>query len=74
MTVPFGERARKAVVAGWSAGITAALSAAGAALVVEVPRTGPGWGALAGGALAAGVGAALLAMRATYQSAANTPS
>lgn len=69
--VPFKDRARKAVVAGWSAGITATLAAAGAALATEVPKTGAGWGALAGGALAAGAAAALVAARATYNSAAN---
>lgn len=73
MTVPFKERAHKAVVAAWSAGITAALAAAGAALATEVPQTGGGWGALVGGALAAGAAAALVAGRATFNSAANVP-
>lgn len=74
MAVPFKDRARKAVVAGWSAGITAALAAAGASLATEVPRTSAGWGGLVGGALAAGAAAGLVAMRATYNSAANVPS
>lgn len=73
MAVPFKDRARKAVVAAWAAGVTATLSAAGASLVAEVPRTTAGWGALAGGAVAAGLAAALVAGRATFNSQANVP-
>lgn len=69
--VPFKDRARKAVVAAWSAGITAALAAAGASLATEVPRTSAGWAGLVGAAAAVGLTAALVAGRATYSSAAN---
>lgn len=65
-SLPFKQRAKKAVVAAWTAGVTTSLATAGAALATEVPRTGGGWGALVGGALAAGGAAALLAGRNTY--------
>ncbi len=72
--VPFKHRALKALVAGWSAGITATLAAAGTGLATEVPRTGPGWVALASSAAGIGVVAAFIAARATYQAAANVSS
>jgi hypothetical protein len=63
---PFGQRAKKALVAAWVAGVSAALAAFGASLATEVPRTRDGWLAIGGAAIGVGIGAALVAGRATF--------
>jgi hypothetical protein len=64
--LPFKQRAKKALVAAWSAGAAASLATFGASLATEVPRTRDGWLAIGGAAIGVGIGAALVAGRATY--------